>query len=97
MITPSKRAELRKIAQSLEPVMQVGKDGLSINVINTADQALYARELIKITVLESCEHTVREIADEMSKRCGADVVQVIGRKIVLYKPNLDKKNRGKKQ
>ena len=96
MITPNKRAELRKIAQSLEPVMQVGKDGLSINVINTSDQALYARELIKITVLESCENTVREVANEMSERCGADIVQVIGRKIVLYKPNLDKKNRNKK-
>ena len=96
MITPNKRAELRKIAQSLEPIMQVGKDGLSINVINTADQALYARELIKITVLESCENTVREVANEMSERCGADIVQVIGRKIVLYKPNLDKKSRNKK-
>ncbi len=96
MITPVKRAELRKIAQKLEPVMQVGKDGLSINVVNTADQALYARELIKVTVLESCESSTREVANELSKRCGADIVQVIGRKIVLYKENLDKKNRHKK-
>ncbi len=96
MITPVKRAELRKIAQKLEPVMQVGKEGLSINVVNTADQALYARELIKVTVLESCESSTREVANELSKRCGADVVQVIGRKIVLYKENLDKKNRHKK-
>ena len=96
MITPVKRAELRKIAQKLEPVMQVGKEGLSINVVNTADQALYARELIKVTVLESCESSTREVANELSKRCGADIVQVIGRKIVLYKENLDKKNRHKK-
>ena len=96
MITPVKRAELRKIAQKLEPVMQVGKEGLSINVVNTADQALYARELIKVTVLESCESSTREVANELSKRCGADVVQVIGRKIILYKENLDKKNRHKK-
>ena len=96
MVTPVKRAELRKIAQKLEPVMQVGKEGLSINVVNTADQALYARELIKVTVLESCESSTREVANELSKRCGADVVQVIGRKIVLYKENLDKKNRHKK-
>ena len=96
MITPVKRAELRKIAQKLEPVMQVGKEGLSINVVNTADQALYARELIKVTVLESCESSTREVANELSKRCGADVVQVIGRKIFLYKKNLNKKNRHKK-
>ncbi len=96
MIDAKKRAELRKTAQSLEPVMQVGKDGLSINVINTADQALYARELIKITVLESCEEDVKDIAQEMASRCKADVVQVIGRKIVLYKKNLDKKIRSKK-
>ena len=96
MITPVKRAELRKIAQKLEPVMQVGKEGLSINVVNTADQALYARELIKVTVLESCESSTREVANELSKRCGADVVQVIGHKIILYKENLDKKNRHKK-
>ena len=96
MITPVKRAELRKAAQNIDPVMQVGKDGLSINVINTADQALYARELIKITVLESCESSTREVANELSKRCGADVVQVIGRKIVLFKENKDKKNRHKK-
>ena len=96
MIDAKKRAELRKTAQSLEPVMQVGKDGLSVNVINTADQALYARELIKITVLESCEEDVKDIAQEMASRCKADVVQVIGRKIVLYKKNLDKKIRSKK-
>ncbi len=96
MITPVKRAELRKAAQNIDPVMQVGKDGLSINVVNTADQALYARELIKITVLESCESSTREVANELSKRCGADVVQVIGRKIVLFKENKDKKNRHKK-
>ena len=95
MITPQQRAELRKTAQSIEPVMQVGKDGLSLNVINTADQALYARELIKITVLESCEVDAKTIANEMAERCRADVVQVIGRKIVLYKKNLDKKIRNK--
>lgn len=96
MIDAKKRAELRKTAQSLEAVMQVGKEGLSVNVINTADQALYARELIKITVLESCEVEVKDIAQEMAERCKADVVQVIGRKIMLYKKNLDKKIRAKK-
>lgn len=96
MITPKQRAELRKSAQNLEPVMQVGKDGLTINVINTADQALYARELIKVTVLESVDDDVRNIAAELAERCKADVVQVIGRKIVLYKKNLDKKIRSKK-
>ena len=95
MITPKQRAELRKKALTLEPVMQVGKDGLSINVVNTADQALFARELIKITVLESCEETPREIAEMLSTRCSADIVQVIGRKVVLYKKNEKKVKRVK--
>ncbi len=91
MITPKQRAELRKTAQNIEPIMQVGKDGLGINVVNTADQALFARELIKITVLESCELAVRDVAEQLAARCKADIVQVIGRKIVLYKKNEKKK------
>ncbi len=93
MITTKKRAELRKEAQALEPVMQVGKEGLTINVVNTADQALYARELIKVTVLESCEADTKTVANELATRCKADIVQVIGRKIVLYKKNIEKKIR----
>ncbi len=93
MITPKERAELRHQAQQLDAIIQVGKDGLGQTLINTVDQALYARELIKITVLESCDLTAKEVANTLNERCGADIVQVIGRKIVLYKKNLDKKRK----
>ena len=90
MITPKQRAELRTQAQKLEAIIQIGKDGLTNAVVNTVDQALFARELIKITVLESCSQNAREIANILSERCKADIVQIIGRKIVLYKKKVKK-------
>ena len=93
MITPKERAELRGKAQKLEAIVHVGKDGVTPAVVNTVDQALFARELIKITVLESCENSTKEVAEILSGRCRADVVQVIGRKIVLYKKNTTKRKK----
>lgn len=91
MITPKERATLRGEAQKLDAIIQIGKDGITPEVVNTVDQALFARELIKLTVLENCPTEARETADALSSRCRADVVQVIGRKIVLYKKNTTKK------
>ena len=96
MITPKERAELRGEAQKLDAIIQVGKDGITPEVVNTVDQALFARELIKLSVLESSPIDTREVADTLSGRCRADVVQVIGRKVVLYKKNTTKKKSGKK-
>ena len=93
MITPKERAGLRMEAQKLEPIIQVGKDGITNAVVNTVDQALFARELIKITVLESCPESTKEVANILSERSRADIVQVIGRKIVLYKKNTTKKQK----
>ena len=96
MITPKERAGLRMEAQKLEPIIQVGKDGITNAVVNTVDQALFARELIKITVLESCPENAKEVANILSERSRADIVQVIGRKIVLYKKNTTKKQKSTK-
>ena len=93
MITPKQRAELRGQAQKLDAIIQVGKDGITSEVINTVDQALFARELIKLTVLENCPESAREVADTLAGRCRADVVQVIGRKVVLYKLNTTKRKK----
>lgn len=93
MITPKQRAELRGLAQKLDAIIQVGKDGITPEVVNTVDQALFARELVKITVLENCSETTREVADTLANRCRADVVQVIGRKVVLYKLNTTKRKK----
>ncbi len=96
MITPKERAELRGEAQKLDAIIQIGKDGITPEVVNTVDQALFARELIKLSVLESSPVDTREVADALAGRCRADVVQVIGRKVVLYKKNTTKKKNGKK-
>ena len=96
MITPKERAELRTQAQKLDAIIQVGKDGITPEVVNTVDQALFARELIKLSVLESCSVETKEVAQILSERCRADVVQVIGRKVVLYKKNTNQKRKTKK-
>lgn len=96
MITTKERADLRGQAQKLDAIIQVGKDGVTHEVVNTVDQALFARELIKITVLESCPTETKEVAQILSERSRADIVQVIGRKIVLYKKNTTKKRPAKK-
>lgn len=89
MLTSKQRAYLRSLANSLENVVMVGKGGLSDQLYKTADEVITARELIKGKVLESCELSVREVADTIAEKINADVVQVIGSKFVLYRKNED--------
>ena len=93
MITPKERAILRGFAQKQEAIIQIGKEGITPAVVNTVDQALFARELIKITILENCDQTPKEVAETLQGRCRADIVQIIGRKVVLYKKNTTKRNK----
>lgn len=95
MITPKERAELRSLAQKIDAIIQVGKDGVTPEVVNTVEQALFARELIKLSVLESSPVDTKEVAETLAGRARADIVQVIGRKIVLYKKNTTKKKKAK--
>lgn len=93
-MTGKERAAFRAKANSLEPLFQIGKGGISDAFIKQTDDALKARELIKIKVLlDSSPVTPREVADEISKATGADVIQVIGGVIVLYResPELQEK------
>ncbi|MCQ2456493.1 MAG: YhbY family RNA-binding protein [Clostridia bacterium] len=85
MLTSKQRAYLRGLANSLQPISQVGKSGITDEVCRTADLALEARELIKMSVLETAGVTAREAADQLAELCKADTVQVIGTKFVLYK------------
>ena len=85
MITSKQRAYLRGLAQSEPTIMQVGKGGISENLIKTVSDALEARELIKLSVLENCGYTAREVADALADACGAEVCGVIGRKLILYR------------
>ena len=91
MITSKQRAFLRGKANTLQPITQVGKDGVGEMTVAAVNEALKARELIKLSVLENCEYTPRESADELAAMVGADVVGVIGRKIILYRESKEHK------
>lgn len=93
MLTSKQRAKLRSIAQSYEPIFFIGKSGLSDEIINQLENAINARELIKLGVQENCEYSAREAADLIAPKLGADVVAVIGRKFVLWRRSRDPKKR----
>lgn len=85
MINSKQRAYLRSMANNIEPLYQIGKNGVTDTVIETLDAALEARELIKITVLETSPLSAREATTHLIARLGCDPVQVIGRKAVIYR------------
>jgi len=86
-MTSKQRAYLRKEANGLESVYHIGKNGLDTALIRGVGEALKARELIKISVLESSEYSAREAAAILAAELKAQPVQVIGRRLVLYKFN----------
>lgn len=79
------RAYLRKLAQPLDPIFQVGKGGVTPDLTNSVGEALEKRELIKLTILKNCPYEVRDVAEMIAERNHADVIQVIGRRFVLYR------------
>lgn len=85
MLTSKQRAQLRALANPIDTIMQVGKGGVTENLIATVSDALEARELIKLRVLENSDYTPREAADTLAEATGADVVAVIGTRFVLYR------------
>lgn len=87
MLSSKQRAFLRGLANQIDTIIMVGKGGLSEQIINQADTALTARELIKGKVLETAELSPREYAEQISKATNSDVVQVIGTKFVLFRKN----------
>lgn len=90
MLNSKQRATLRGMANSLEPIFQVGKGGINDQLIRQIDETLEKRELIKLTTLENTPETSKEAADIIASKTGADVVQVIGRKIVLFRKSKEK-------
>lgn len=84
-MTTKQRAALRSMANTLEPILHIGKDGINDNLVKQAWDALEARELIKATVLQNAPLTAREACDELCERVHADPVQVIGSKFVIYR------------
>lgn len=92
-MTSKQRAYLKSLAVNLDTIFQIGKGGVSEELCNQLLNALNARELIKIKVLETSPFTAREAGEEISKSIGAEVVQVIGTKIVLFRVSDNEKNR----
>ena len=85
MFTSKQRSNLRSMAQTLSPVTQVGKGGISENLISSLSDALDARELNKVSVLNNAEDDAAETATNLAEALGAEVVEVKGKKIVLYR------------
>lgn len=91
MLNSKQRAQLRGLAAKEDTIMQVGKNGISDTLIATVSDALEARELIKLKVLETCEFSVREAAEELAAATDSDVVATIGSKLILYRESKTKK------
>ena len=89
-MTSKQRAYLKSLASTLNPVFQIGKLSLTPEITSAVGECFNNNELIKITVLKNCLDDPKMIAEAVAERTHSQVVQVIGRKIVLYKPDKDK-------
>lgn len=90
-MTSKQRAYLKSLASNLDPIFQVGKSSLTPELTEAIGEAFNTRELIKIAVLKNCMDDPRAIAEMVAGRTKSQVVQVIGKKIVLYRENKDNK------
>ncbi|MBQ5850870.1 MAG: ribosome assembly RNA-binding protein YhbY [Lachnospiraceae bacterium] len=89
-MTSKQRAYLKSLASSLDPIFQIGKASITPEVTQAVAESFNTHELIKIAVLKNCIDDPRQIAEMIAERTHSQVVQVIGKKIVLYKPDKDK-------
>jgi len=89
-MTSKQRAYLKSLANTIDPIFQIGKSSLTPEFTTSVEEAFNTRELLKIAVLKNCMDDPNEIAQTIAERTRSQVVQVIGKKIILYKP--DKKN-----
>lgn len=92
-MTSKQRAYLKSISSTYDPVFQIGKSSITPEICDAVSEALAARELIKLNVLKNCADDPKDIASVLSERTRSNVVHVIGRKIVLYRPNPKKEDR----
>ena len=92
-LTSKQRAFLNSQAHSLKPIIQIGKNGLNDQIKTSVRQALDARELIKVTLLQNTDENIHEVAEILEEEIGVDTVQKIGRILILYKQSSKKENR----
>lgn len=92
-MTSKQRAYLKGLAMNMSPVFQIGKSSVTPELVQALDDVLEARELIKVTVLNNCMDDPRELAETVAGRTRSEVVQVIGKKVVLYRPAKNEEKR----
>ncbi|RSI83039.1 RNA-binding protein YhbY [Streptococcus mitis] len=92
-LTSKQRAFLNSHAHTLKPIIQIGKNGLNDQIKTSVRQALDARELIKVTLLQNTDENIHEVAEILEEEIGVDTVQKIGRILILYKQSSKKENR----
>ena len=90
-MTSKQRSYLMGLAMNIDPVFQIGKSGLTPEVTEAVRETFNTRELVKISVLKNCFEDPKQMAQLIADRTGAQVVQIIGKKIVLYKESRDHK------
>ena len=90
MLNSKQRARLRAMANPIDTILQIGKGGINENTVKQVDDALTARELIKIRVLENSLYSAKEAAAEIAGETGREVVQILGTRITLYRKNPEK-------
>lgn len=93
MLTSKQRAFLKSQAHSMKPIVQIGKNGLNDQIKTSVRNALDARELIKVTLLQNTDEDIHEVAEILEDEIGCDTVLKIGRIIILYKESSKKQNR----
>ncbi len=90
MLNSKQRAYLRSLANKIDPIFQIGKGGASPELTQAIDEALENRELVKCNVLNNCMEDIKYIASAISERTKSEVVQIIGKKIVIYRQSKEK-------
>lgn len=90
MLTGKQKRYLRAMGNEMVPILQVGKGGITETVVTQTNQTIEARELIKGRVLQNCMEEPKSVAAELADQTGSELVQVIGRNFLLYKPSKDK-------
>ena len=90
MLSGKEKRYLRSLANTIDPVVQVGKASVNESVLFSLNEALEARELVKVKVLKNCLDEVKDVAQDLAEQGNAELVQVIGRNVVLYRPNPEK-------
>lgn len=90
MLTGKQKRFLRAMGNEMVPILQVGKSGITESVVTQTNETIEARELIKGRVLQNCLEEPKSVAVELAEQTGADLVQVIGRNFLLYRPSKNK-------